>query len=364
MTIGVDIGGTKVAAGVVDEQGAILERVQQPTPSHSPTAVEDAVVEVVRRLRRRHEVVAVGIGAAGWVDTDQATVRFSPHLAWRNEPIRDRLGERLDLPLVVDNDANAAAWAEYRFGAGRESSVMICITLGTGIGGAVVLNGELFRGRYGMAGEFGHMGVVPGGHWCPCGNRGCWEQYSSGNALERDARQLAEARSPQAHALLAAVGSPDRITGLDVSAAAMAGDPMCVELISDVGHWLGLGLANLAAAFDPDLFVVGGGVSENGALLLDPAQRAFDRTLTGRGFRPSATLALAELGSAAGLIGAADLARQSIEQPPGRGEGFWPRRRWRHRRTRRRPLATRLSVVGEAAERSRAQRPARGQGAG
>ncbi|SDE54470.1 ROK family glucokinase [Auraticoccus monumenti] len=343
LAIGVDIGGTKVAAGVVDEQGTVLERVQLPTPTHSPGAVEDAVVDVVGRLRARHVVGVVGVGAAGWVDTDQSVVRFSPHLAWRNEPIRERLGRRLDLPLLVDNDANAAAWAEYRFGAGRDSSVMVCITLGTGIGGAVVINGAMFRGRYGMAGEFGHMTVVPGGHVCPCGNRGCWEQYSSGNALERDARQLAEARSPQAHALLEAVGSADRITGPDVSAAALAGDPMCVELISDVGHWLGLGLANLAAALDPELFVVGGGVSEVGTLLTEPAQRAFDRTLTGRGFRPPARLALAELGNSAGLIGAADLARQSIDQPPVRAGGFWPRRRWRPRRTRRQLRAERLA---------------------
>ena len=191
LSVGIDIGGTKVAAGVVDQAGRILERRQEPTPSRSPQAVEDAIVDVVEDLRTRHRVHSVGIGAAGWVDSAQAVVRFSPHLAWRSEPLLAKLASRIDLPLIVDNDANAAAWAEYRFGAGRGASVMVCITLGTGIGGGLVINGELFRGTYGMAGEWGHMISVPGGHWCACGNRGCWEQYASGNALVREARALA-----------------------------------------------------------------------------------------------------------------------------------------------------------------------------
>jgi glucokinase len=264
----VDIGGTKVAAGVVDEQGAILERLQEPTPSRSPQAVEDAIIGVVTALRSRHRVEAVGIGAAGWVDNEQAVVRFSPHLAWRSEPLRDKLRQRIDLPLIVDNDANAAAWAEYRFGAGRGASVMVCITLGTGIGGGLVIGGQLFRGNYGMAGEWGHMVTVPDGHWCECGNRGCWEQYASGNALVREARALARTNSPRAYGLLELVGGdPDRITGPDVTAAAIAGEPNAVELIGDVGLWLGRGIANLAAALDPEVVVIGGGVSAAGDLL-------------------------------------------------------------------------------------------------
>lgn len=330
LSIGIDIGGTKVAAGVVDDSGEILRRIQRPTPSTSPEAVEDAICEVVEDLSSTHPVGAVGIGAAGWVDTDQAMVRFSPHLAWRNEPLKARLNQRIDLPVIVDNDANAAAWAEFRFGAGRNSNVMVCLTLGTGIGGALVLNGRLFRGRYGMAGEFGHMGVVPDGHWCPCGNRGCWEQYASGNSLVRDAKALLRENSPQASALMQRVdGNIDSLIGPDVTACAMAGDQLATELISDVGTWLGRGIANLAAALDPDLFVIGGGVSAAGPLLLGPAQAAFDRTLTGRGFRPPAQLVLAHFRNDAGLVGAADLARHSIDEPPGVARGFWPRRRRR-----------------------------------
>ena len=312
---------------MVDESGRILVRRQTPTPSHSPQAVEDAIVALVDDLRTLHpEVVSVGIGAAGWVDNSQAVVAFSPHLAWRNEPLRDKVQGRIDLPLIVDNDANAAAWAEYRFGAGRGSSVLVCITLGTGIGGGLVVDGQLFRGTYGMAGEWGHMISVPGGHRCECGNRGCWEQYASGNALVREARDLARSNSPLAYRLLELLGDPEEITGPGVTAAALQGESTAIELIGDVGMWLGQGIANLAAALDPDLFVIGGGVSEAGELLLQPTRQAFARTLTGRGFRTPARIELAHLRNDAGLIGAADLARHAITEPPRSADsGFWPR---------------------------------------
>ena len=331
MSIGIDIGGTKVAAGVVDEAGTILERLQRPTPSHSPRAVEDAIVSTVDDLRSRHRVQSVGIGAAGWVDNSQAIVRFSPHLAWREEPLKDRLSTRIDLPLIVDNDANAAAWAEYRFGSGKGASVMVCLTLGTGIGGGLVIDGRLFRGMYGMAGEWGHMISVPGGHRCECGNRGCWEQYASGNALVREARELASTNSPMAYRLLELMGGDiEAITGPSVTAAALEGEHTAIELLADVGAWLGQGIANLAAALDPDLFVIGGGVSAAGDLLLVPARRMFSRTLTGRGFRAEARLELAHFRNDAGLIGAADLARRAMTEPPESARfGFWPRRKAR-----------------------------------
>ena len=274
-------------------------------------------------------MASVGIGAAGWVDNTQAVVAFSPHLAWRNEPLKAQLSKRIDLPLIVDNDANAAAWAEYRFGAGRGRSVMVCLTLGTGIGGGLVINGQLFRGTYGMAGEWGHMISVPGGHRCECGNRGCWEQYASGNALVREARELARTNSPMAYRLLEMLGGdPDPITGPGVTAAASQGESTAIELIGDVGGWLGRGIANLAAALDPDLFVIGGGVSAAGDLLLEPARHAFARTLTGRGFRKQARIELAHFRNDAGLIGAADLARHAMVEPPASAHfGFWPRRR-------------------------------------
>ncbi len=311
LAIGVDIGGTKVAAGVVDEAGEVLETVRRPTPSRDVDETEDTICAVVTELAARHEVVAVGIGAAGWIANDRATVLFSPHLAWRNEPLRDALGDRIGLPVVVENDANAAAWAEYRFGAARGERVVCCVTLGTGIGGGLVVSGVLFRGAHGVAAEYGHMTVVPGGRRCACGNRGCWEMYASGRALARDARELAEVSPVAAERLLdLAGGSPAQLTGEHVTVAAREGDPAAMEIFIEMDRWLGRGIANLAAVLDPTVVVVGGGVCTAGDLLLGPTAEEFAANLTGRGFRPAARIALAECGPLAGLIGAADLARR------------------------------------------------------
>ena len=317
--IGIDIGGTKVAGGLVDVEGQITHRARRDTPHRSkrPSVVEDTIVEVVNELIQiagAESVAAVGIGAAGFVAADRATVVFAPHLSWRHEPLQQALQKRVALPIFVDNDANAAAWAEWKFGAAQGESHLMMITLGTGIGGGILTNGEVQRGRFGIAGEFGHMQVVPGGHRCECGNRGCWEQYASGNALVREARSLVLADSPIAKDLLDRVeGIPDNLTGPVITEAARAGDPTARELLTEIGNWLGVGMANLAAAFDPGTFVIGGGLSAAGDLLLDPARETFKRQLTGRGYRPEARIVAAELGNDAGLIGAADLARRGAE---------------------------------------------------
>ena len=313
LAIGIDIGGTKVAGGVVGENGEILARARRDTPHRSkrPRVVEDTIVDVVEELRAQHpDVAAVGIGAAGFVAADRATVVFAPHLSWRDEPLRDALSKRIDAPIMVDNDANAACWAEWRFGAAQGDVDVVMVNLGTGIGGAILIHGEIFRGRYGIAGEFGHMQVVPEGQRCECGNRGCWEQYASGNALVREARAMILANSPVATDLAARVeGRAEDLTGPIVTEAARDGDATSIELLTEIGHWLGIGIANLAAAFDPGTFVIGGGVSAAGELLLGPARDTFRRRLTGRGYRPEARIVAAKLGNEAGLIGAADLAR-------------------------------------------------------
>lgn len=321
--IGIDIGGTKVSGGVVDAGGRIRVRTRRDTPdrSHTPAVVEDTIVEVVDDLLGQAVDAglpapqSVGVGAAGFVAADRATVVFAPHLSWRNEPLRQSLGERVDLPITIDNDANAALWAEHRFGAARDVTHAVMITLGTGIGGAVLIEGHLLRGRYGIAGEFGHMQVVPGGQRCECGNRGCWEQYSSGNALVREARTLALANSPMATDLLARVGGDlGQLTGPMITDAARSGDPIARELLGEIGHWLGVGIANLAAAIDPEVFVIGGGVSAAGDMLLGPAQDTFARQLTGRGYRPAARIVEATLGPDAGLVGAATLGAESVRE--------------------------------------------------
>ena len=314
LSIGIDIGGTKIAAGVVDEDGHVIDRARLETPSHSAADVLEAIGSLTSGFLRNHHVHSVGIGAAGFVDASQSTVVFSPHLAWRNEPLRDAAARRTGLPVLVDNDANCAGWAEHRFGAAQNQSDLVLITLGTGIGGAIVLDGQPYRGQFGLAGEFGHMQVVPGGRDCECGNSGCWEQYASGRVLMRRAIAEADAGSSLGQQLLEDAGHRDRIAGWHVTDAANAGDEQCREWIAEVGDWLGVGIANLAAALDPGIFVIGGGVSDAGEMLLAPARAAFARTLTGRGFRDEARITRAHLGPEAGLIGAADMARLAAKR--------------------------------------------------
>ena len=231
------------------------------------------------------------------------------------EPLRDALSARLGLPVLVDNDANAAGLAEAQLGAGRGHRFVLCVNLGTGLGGSLVLDGEIYRGAAGMAGEFGHMQVVPDGLRCPCGNRGCWEQYASGNALVRDARELVLTDSPVAHHLRELAGADSAgLTGPMITEAARTGDALATELIADMGRWLGVGLANMTAAFDPGCIVVGGGVSEAGDLLLDPTREAFSRQLVGRGHRAEPVIVGAALGPDAGFIGAADMARSAARR--------------------------------------------------
>ena len=314
LTVGVDVGGTKIASGVVDETGSVLARDEVPTPDphgDDAAAIADAIAGLIRGHCAEHEVEAVGIGAAGFVDKQRAVVIFAPNIDWRDEPLRDRVRSGIDLPVVVENDANAAAWAEFRFGAGEDVDDLVLLTVGTGIGGGIVLDGELYRGAFGVAAEVGHLRVVPQGVLCGCGNRGCWEQYASGRALVRDARELVQSRTAGFQALSEACGGdPGRLDGKMVTRLAQEGDAASVGLVAEVGRWLGEGLASLTAVLDPAVTVVGGGVSAAGALLLDPMRAAFESELTGRGYRPVMEIRPAEMGNDAGIVGAADLARR------------------------------------------------------
>ncbi|MGL4172864.1 MAG: ROK family glucokinase [Actinomycetota bacterium] len=318
--IGVDIGGTKVAAGLVDIDGRILRRADRvtPGPDHEPDVVEDAIAAVIEELREQRGPVAVGIGAAGLVDNDKGVVRFSPHLSWRQEPLREAIRKRTGLPVHIDNDANASLWAQVRFGSARGCTDVIAVNLGTGIGGAFFLAGQMYRGRYGGAGEFGHMRVVSErGRLCPCGSQGCWEQYASGTSLLRRVRQLHIEHPNSVSPLLAALKRhAHRVTGPMVTEAARAGDDIAIKAFAELGHWLGIGLADIAAAFDPELFVIGGGVSAAGEFVLGPARRVFEQHVVGGEFRPLPRIVRAEWGSDAGVIGAADLARDAARRFP------------------------------------------------
>ena len=237
-------------------------------------------------------------------------VLFAPNLAWRDLDLKADLERTLGLPVVVENDANAAAWGEFQYGAGHDVDDLLLVTVGTGVGGGVVLDGSLYRGAFGVGAEIGHMRVVPDGVRCGCGNRGCFEMYASGSALVREARTAARSGSLLAADLVdRAGGDVDAITGPLITEAARAGDPFALEQLDNLGRWLGEGIASLAAVLDPAVVVIGGGVSAADDLLLDPARHAFATQLTGRGHRPMLEIRKARLGNRAGLIGAADLTR-------------------------------------------------------
>jgi glucokinase len=311
LTAGIDVGGTKIAGGVVDERGRILATARRESPATDTDAIGQSVADLVAELRSAHDITAVGVGAAGFVDSSRSLVMFAPNLAWRDEPLRADLEKRIGLPVVVENDANAAAWGEFTFGAGEDATDSLLITVGTGVGGGIVLNGELHRGAFGVAAEIGHLRVVPDGRLCGCGNHGCWEQYASGSALVRDTREQAARGSLIARSLLDRAGGDVRaITGPLITEAARDGDPFAIEQLAALGKWLGEGIATLTAVLDPAVVVIGGGVSEAGDLLLDPVRAHFKANLTGRNYRPELEIRAAVLGNRAGMIGAADLARR------------------------------------------------------
>ena len=319
LTIGVDVGGTKIAAGVIDERGTVLARERQRTPVSDADAAIACIADVVAKLRAKvtpetdASIGAVGLSVAGLVDERRSTVRLAPNLGWSDLPVRDRVSTLLDLPVTVENDANCAAWAEYRFGAGIGVTDAVTITVGTGIGGGFVLDGLLYRGGFGLAAEVGHMVIDRGGRLCHCGQRGCWEQYASGNALVRTARELAAERLVEASVLLLkGDGSPEGVMGQHVTEAARLGDPVALDAYKVVGTWLGLGMANLVAVLDPTLFVIGGGVAEAGDLLAIPTSRALRDNTFGRANRPDLELRVSPLGNDAGMIGAADLVRELL----------------------------------------------------
>jgi glucokinase len=311
LTVGIDVGGTKIAGGVVDEQGKILATARRESPATDTDAIERDIEDLVAELRVDHDIVAVGVGAAGFVDSKRSTVLFAPNLAWRDEPLRADLEKRINLPVVIENDANAAAWGEFTFGAGEDVQDTLLVTVGTGVGGGIVLNGQLHRGAFGVAAEIGHMRVVPDGRICGCGNRGCWEQYASGTALVRDTREQASQGSLIARSLVdRAGGVVDGINGPLITEAAREGDSFAREQLASLGKWLGEGIASLTAVLDPAVVVIGGGVSEAGELLLEPVRAHYKANLTGRHYRPELEVRAALLGNKAGMIGAADLARR------------------------------------------------------
>jgi glucokinase len=311
LTIGVDIGGTKVLGGVVNATGKILTTHRKDTPKQGGEALTQTIVDVVLELKKEYDAQAVGISAAGFVSSDRKTMLATPNISgWNGVNLEFEISSRVQLPVVIENDANAAAWGEARYGAGRGENQMMMLTIGTGIGGGIVVDGSLHRGAYGVAAEFGHLRVVPEGHLCGCGARGCFEQYASGNALMRHVREAIAASPDASHNLLErGNGTIEGLTGRHITDAAREGDMVALAAFNTTGQWLGAGIASLSVLLDPACVVIGGGVIDAGEILLSPTRAAVERYMPFQGKHPSPRIVAAELGNDAGVVGAADLAR-------------------------------------------------------
>ena len=311
LAIGVDIGGTKVLGGVVDLNGSILRTFREDTPPDGGDALNQVIANVVTELQTTHKTEHVGISAAGLVSSDRQTMLGAPNIKdWDGVNIAKALNKISGINSIVENDANSAAWAERVYGAGKGLENVIMVTVGTGIGGAAIVNGRPLRGANGTGAEFGHMRVVPDGELCGCGVRGCFEQYASGTALMRQTKAEIAKNPDTARDLLArGDGTIAGLVGIHITDAARDGDKLAIELLASSGDWLGAGIATLAMLFDPSIVVIGGGVIDAGELLLEPARKAMMREMPFVGKHPVPEIVAAKLGNDAGLVGAADLSR-------------------------------------------------------
>jgi glucokinase len=312
--VGIDIGGTKIAGALVDEQGQILQELKVSSPIDDADQMIDTIASLVAELTAGQVVAGVGIAAAGFMSKDREIMYHSPNIsAWRNEPLKKRLETKLGQPVMLENDANAAGWAEFRFGAGAKSTSMIMITIGTGLGGAIISDGVLLKGGFGIGGELGHVTFIPGGQSCGCGQKGCVEAYCSGTALLKSARALASSSDSRGSRLKQLAEVTGELTGEQVYQAILEDDLGANSLIADLAHHLGTAIGTIyVPILDPELVVIGGGVSVLGERLLDPIRSAFSNSMPAKGYRPELEIVGATFLNQAGLIGAADLARQSF----------------------------------------------------
>ncbi|HEX4491369.1 MAG TPA: ROK family protein [Acidimicrobiia bacterium] len=307
-TIGLDIGGTKVLGVVANADGTVVAEDREESPEGFADIVDSAATMIATlRSRATAEVVAVGIGIAGLVDA-RGVLRYGPNLPGViDAPVREVLAARTELPVVVDNDANVAGWGEVRFGAAAGTRDALLVTLGTGIGGAIVLGGEVVRGAHGFAAELGHFTVDRDGPICACGERGHWESFASGSALGRIARERIEGGGGAA-ILAAAGGDHHAVNGHHVGAAAAAGDADALGVLDEYADNVALGLSGLANILDPEIIVIGGGLVTLGDLLFEPVRAAFLRHIEAPEHRPKVPIVPTALGERAGAIGAAALA--------------------------------------------------------
>ncbi len=317
LILGVDLGGTKILTAVVDPTGKMVSRDHSVTPaSRGPEAVVQAILDSADRALsqagiRSTDLCTIGVGAPGLSDPGTGVLFTSPNLpGWEDVPLGDIVEKKFEKKVFLINDANAAAVGEFFFGAGRTARNFIYVTISTGIGGGVMIDGRIYTGSTGTAGEIGHMTIDPKGPPCNCGNIGCWEQLGSGTALAREARRniLAGVRTS---ILNHAGGDVEKVNAEIIHRAAQNGDSLAMELIAQTGMYIGIGLANLINLFNPELIVIGGGLSNIGEMLLEPAYREAEHRSFKQSFRAVRFLQ-AELGRNSGVLGAAAYAYEQL----------------------------------------------------
>jgi glucokinase len=312
--IGIDVGGTNTKGAIVLRDSRILDRVELAT---DPTAGTKGILAVAEELLSRGsdagtDVKCIGIGAAGFINAPTGSVTFAPNLTYDDPQIALAVHSRTDLPVIVDNDANAAAWGERAFGTARGCDDMVLLTLGTGIGSGFIAGGRLVRGHTGAGAEFGHVVVDPDGPQCRCGLRGCLEQFASGEAIEKMAKQ--SVRDNPDSSILSFSDSADQIEGKHVAMAARERDTVALEVLRKAGFYLGIGLSNLVNLFDPETIVLGGSVVHAGEAYLGPARDQLFAMTTAQRRRPM-RLDVTSLGNDAGILGAAALAFDQAKVP-------------------------------------------------
>ena len=306
--IGIDVGGTKILAVRASATGEVLATVRRDTPQGSVDQLVGVLTELVTTLRE-DGVGVVGIGLPGMVNAETGALTYAPGLGFSAAPLRALVAAQVGLPVVTDNDANVAAWAEYRLGAGAGVDNLVLVTLGTGLGCGMIVDGHVFRGRHGHAAEVSHLILDPDGPPCECGKDGCWGVVATGANISRLGRAAALAHPMSAIAVLQAEGLA---AGEAVTAAAQRDDANAMAILSYVGDMLGRGLASLANMLDPSMMIVGGGPVAAGDLLLDPTRKSFARWFYAADRRPPVPVVMARFGVTAGAIGAAVLAMDTV----------------------------------------------------
>ena len=309
LSVGVDVGGTKIAAGLVDDKGNIVDIEKINTENEDLQQLNADIISLIKKLVGKNNVSSIGIATTGFVSKTRDIILFGTNINHKNYNFKKALQKELAYKIVIENDADAAGWAEYKYGSGKEYESMVMVTSGTGIGGALIINDQLVRGAFGKAGEIGHMKIVPNGRFCSCGLQGCWEAYASGSALVENANNILKS-NPKSVENIVSCSIDGKITGPNITKLAFQDDKVAKNLIENVGWWLGLGISNIATIIDPEIIIIGGGVSAGKNILLDGVKKGYESNLSAGAYVEKAPIVLANYDNNAGIIGVADLSRK------------------------------------------------------